>query len=193
MSGDTSPLSQELAMMPPTGYETPVGEFEGYFCQYGLTDAYFAELKFAEIVHVAGSGPKKEKDEWFKNPFGHTLFCLGPNIGYVHSCEPGQHRCRYLPAEEWDRYCDAMGKPREAKRIIRVGDKISKPIIVGVFVNQVLMYGYDWKTKHDCTTMVDEILEAGGVSKEDRSNTVIPWIATQNDTLKEFLRGYKKV
>jgi hypothetical protein len=180
-------------MRQPRDATEPTGEFEGYFCPSGLTDDYFKELEWSEIVHVKGSGPKKQVDETWKNPFGHTLLCLGPKIGYVHSCEPGQHPCRYIPEEDWKRYCREMGKPEEPERRIRLGDKITTPEAVKSYVNQVLQYGYDWKTKHDCSSMVDEALAAGGVEKKHLSNTVMPAVAVVKEKAKDKIRGYEKM
>jgi len=187
-------------MQPPPNSEEPDGPFEGYFCNEQLGAPYFSQLEWAEIVHVAGSGPKKKVDELFKNPFGHTLLYLGTNIGFVHSVEPKLNKCRYLPEEEWDRYCTEMGKPKEPEQRIRVGDKIKNRNAFISFVNQVLEYGYDWKVKHDCSTMVDKAFRAGGVEEKFLQHNVMPSISVdQNKAEKKFKTffklkgGYKEV
>lgn len=157
----------------------PPLEFEGYFCHDGLSGKFFDGLVMSAVFHVSGSGPKKKANEVFKNPFGHTLFFLGTGIGWVHSCEPGLHPCRYIPTEEWGRYVTEMGKEPSPWAKIPTPEVSLHRDVVMAYVNMVLVDGYDWKCKHDCATMVDEILKVGSAYESKYSNTVAPSVAAE--------------
>ena len=167
----------------------PAGPFEGYFVS-DLGPPFFHQQNDIAIVHVKGSGPKKQADELFKNPFGHTLLWLGPGIGFVHSCEPGFHRCRYLPSEEWGRYCTEMGKPNNPEQVITVGHLIEDMLGFIDKVNDMLTVGYDWSPAHDCSTMVDVVLDVGGVPKSYQSECVLPSVSVLWNIIKSKVTGF---
>jgi hypothetical protein len=172
--------------------QQPDGPFEGYIVSDLDGKFFFNSKDDIAIVHVKGSGPKKQEDEWFKNPFGHTLLWLGPGVGFVHSCEPGFNRCRYLPSEEWNRYCNEMGKPTNPEQVITVGHLITDEHFMDFIdkVNEMLTVGFKWVPWHDCSTMVDEVLEAGGVPKSYQSENPLPAISVLWNTIKSKVTGF---
>jgi hypothetical protein len=163
----------------------PDGLFEGYFCP-ALSAAYFEQHEIS-IVHVKGSGPKKKVDEWFVNPFGHTLLWLGGGIGFVHSCEPGQHKARYIPSEEWERYCKKMGKPPRPEQVIQVGKLITDMGKVRESVNDKLLNGWNWVPWCNCSAMVDAVLRDGGVPEDYLSNSSMPSSSVSSNKSKANL------
>jgi hypothetical protein len=176
-------------MMPPDGFETPAGDFEGYFVKTALDDSYFQKQQDFAIVHVKGSGWfRKTAVPWLlRNPAGHTLLWLGPNVGFVHSCEPGYHKARYIPSEKWGEYCTAMGKPENPTQVVTVGDRILSMRRFKDAVNDVLLNGYNWNAIHNCSTMADELFDAGGVMKKCLSECPVPQFSVAWNDIKSLI------
>jgi hypothetical protein len=129
--------------------------FEGYVCPGGLSADYldfeFVAGKRPAYVFVSGTGG---------NPFGHCLFRIHPNIGYVHAAQPGMNPALYLPVEEWNRYLLECKKTLwEVKEIDFQPDKVEA---VRIKVNDFVKDGFYWVPWHDCVTMVDELATVGG-------------------------------
>ena len=141
------------AVMPPD-----LHAFEGYTCPGGLTDEYLhfeaVTGKKPAYVFVSGSGG---------NPFGHCLFRIHPDIGYVHAAQPGMNQALYLPVEQWDQYMLETKKTLwEIKEIDFLWMSVLRIQAVKHKIKQYTRDGYNWVPWHDCVTMVDEIAEEGG-------------------------------
>jgi hypothetical protein len=176
-------------MHAPWDAITPPGEFEGYFVPSGLDQSYFQCQHEVSIVHVKGSGQARQVDSIWNNPAGHTLLWLGTGVGFVHSCDPGDNWARYIPSEEWGKYCREMGKPIEPEQVVTVGHLITKRMQFISSVNHKLMIGWDWCFYSNCSTMVDKILGDGGVPATYHSKCLVPSISVSSNKKNAGLAG----
>jgi hypothetical protein len=147
-------------MLAPANAARPqdLEHFEGYACPGGLPDNF---IEFSQTVgekpayvFVSGTGG---------NPFGHCLFRVHPDIGYVHAAQPGMNPALFLPNEEYNQYLLDCGKTEwEVKEIDFQWANPDRIQAVKHKVKQFTRDGFYWVPWHDCVTMVDEIAEEGG-------------------------------
>ena len=118
---------------------------------------------FFEVIHVNGN-----------YPFGHVL--LGINRQFFFHVSGVNSYPKFLTSLGWQQYVEENGKrifkvervavPYPEKMIVKLKETMSKP--------------WDFKTNHNCTHFVQEILAAGGAKWE--LITGIPIIG-KNDVL----------
>jgi hypothetical protein len=83
-----------------------------------------------------------------------------------------------------------MGKPTDPEQVITVGHLITEWMGFIDKVNYMLTVGFDWSPWHDCSTMVDVVLEAGGVPTSHQSECVLPAVSVLWNTIKSKVTGF---
>jgi hypothetical protein len=113
------------------------------------------------------------------NPFGHALFRLGRNIGYVHVDEPLGYP-KAIPASEFSRYLHENGK-----FILREYD-LKIPFRQNALKKLEELWPKKWiwlAIPHNCVNFCEVIAEAGGCDWSSITN--LPYLAQFFDNWRQ--------